>query len=125
MAIVATLAWPSPVPAGALFYAFFTAGSALVCLPLALRRVGRDKLRAQLKTQGTNIALCAVITWSSYALVLEVLRSAPVSYVVAVRQISVLFAVAFAMFTLGERPGPARIAGAVASVLGVALIARG
>lgn len=53
------------------------------------------------------------------------MRTAPVSYLVAVRQTSVLFAVAMAMLTLGERPGRGRISGALASVAGVALIACG
>jgi drug/metabolite transporter (DMT)-like permease len=46
-----------------------------------------------------------------------------VSYVVAMRQTSVLFAIALAAWWLGERPSASRVAGAVATVAGVALIA--
>jgi uncharacterized membrane protein len=117
--------WHSPFPATTVFYCLFTAGSALIGLPFAWARLGPRALATDLKNHGLGIAGAALITWWSYALILEVMRTAPVSYVVAVRQISVLFAVAFAMFTLGERPGRARLSGAFASVLGVALIAFG
>ena len=59
----------------------------------------------------------------SYALVLEALRTAQVSYVVAVRQCSVLFAVAFAVWALSERPSRARMTGTLGTVAGVVLIA--
>jgi drug/metabolite transporter (DMT)-like permease len=49
---------------------------------------------------------------------------APVSYVVAARQVSVLFALALSVLLLRERPSRARIAGALATVLGVGLISR-
>jgi uncharacterized membrane protein len=59
----------------------------------------------------------------SYSLILRALETSPVSYVVAVRQSSVLFAVALSALWLRERPGRPRVLGAVATVLGVALIA--
>jgi uncharacterized membrane protein len=45
-----------------------------------------------------------------------------VSYVVAVRQSSVLFAVALSMLFLRERPSRVRLLGALATVAGVVLI---
>ena len=48
---------------------------------------------------------------------------APVSYVVAVRQTSVLFALVLGTLWLGERPGWSRVLGGAATVAGVALIA--
>ena len=45
------------------------------------------------------------------------------SYVVAVRQMSVLFAVVLAAVAFGERPDRPRLLGAAATVVGVALIA--
>jgi drug/metabolite transporter (DMT)-like permease len=59
----------------------------------------------------------------SYALILQALRTAPVSYVTAVRQTSVLFAVILGTTWLLERPGRLRLIGAAATVAGVALIA--
>jgi drug/metabolite transporter (DMT)-like permease len=58
-----------------------------------------------------------------YGLVLQAFRTAPASYVVAVRQLSVLFATAIAVRFLGERPSRRRLVGAAATVVGVALIA--
>ena len=55
-------------------------------------------------------------------LILEAMRTAPVSYVVAVRQSSVLFAVALGVFFLRERPGRVRVIGILATLAGVALI---
>ena len=56
-------------------------------------------------------------------LVLAALETAPVSYVVAARQSSVLFALLLGVFWLRERPGRPRLLGAVATVVGVAMIA--
>ncbi len=125
MAVLTRMPWHSPVPSTTLFYCLFTTISAVICLPVAWRRVGLPALRTDLREHGVSIAFAALITWLSYILILEVMRTAPVSYVVAVRQISVLFAVGLAMLTLGERPGRGRITGALASVVGVALIAYG
>jgi drug/metabolite transporter (DMT)-like permease len=125
MARVAHLPWHPPIPSTTIFYGLFTAGSALVSLPFAFRHVGARALLAEARSSGLKIGANAVLTWLSYILILEVLKTAPVSYVVAVRQISVLFAVAMAMVSLGERPGAGRLCGALASVAGVALIAYG
>ena len=61
--------------------------------------------------------------FGSYALILEALRTTSVSYVVAVRQFSVVFAAALAVIWLRERPSRPRLMGTVAIVGGVALIA--
>jgi drug/metabolite transporter (DMT)-like permease len=55
--------------------------------------------------------------------VLQALATAPASYVVAVRQASVLFALLLGVLRLRERPGRPRVLGALATVAGVALIA--
>ncbi len=55
-----------------------------------------------------------VASFVSYTLILQALRTAPVSYVVATRQLSVVFAVGLALFWLRERPSRARIAGRAA-----------
>ena len=64
-----------------------------------------------------------IASLGSYSLILEAFRTAPASYVVAVRQLSVLFAVLLSAVWLKERPGPRRVLGAAATVLGVLLIA--
>lgn len=125
MELVSRTPWRSPVPAGTMLYCLFTAGAALIGLPFTCKRIGARAIATELRQGGARIALAACVTWASYALILEVLRTAPVSYVVAVRQSSVLFAVGLAMLTLGERPGAARLVGTIASVAGIALIAHG
>jgi drug/metabolite transporter (DMT)-like permease len=64
-----------------------------------------------------------VISLASYGFILEALRTAPASYVVAVRQSSVLFVLILSVLLLRERPGPARLLGAGITVAGVAVIA--
>jgi drug/metabolite transporter (DMT)-like permease len=125
MTLLAAVTWDAPIPASTVFYCAFTTGAALVALPFALREVGARALGEELRRDGAKITLAATLTWLSYLLILEVLKTAPVSYVVAVRQVSVLFAVGMAMVTLGERPSRGRLYGAAASVAGVALIAYG
>jgi drug/metabolite transporter (DMT)-like permease len=115
--------WSSPMPRALAFYLLQTAGAALVCAPHALMRVGRQRLLGVLRARGGQITLAATATLLSYALVLEALRTAQVSYVVAVRQCSVLFAVAFAVWALSERPSRARMTGTLGTIAGVVLIA--
>jgi uncharacterized membrane protein len=115
--------WSAPFPPALFYFALLTLAYGLVFVPLVLwRRGGRTLARAA----GPNLAvatLASLISLMSYTLVLQALTSAKVSYVVAVRQTSVLFAVVISTIWLGERPGRARVAGALATVLGVALIA--
>lgn len=115
--------WTGPAPRSVVLYFLITAGHVPVFAALALRRldwrqvvdVGRGELRGVLGG--------VVAGFVSYTLILEALRTASVSYVVAVRQASVLFAVAMAVIWLGERPSRLRLAGGFATVLGVAMIA--
>ena len=69
-----------------------------------------------------NITLSTCGAAAGYSLILEALRTAQTSYVVAVRQSSVLFAVALGILWLGERPGRVRIIGACVIAVGVSLL---
>lgn len=102
-----------------LLYCFHLPGFAL----LSLRKTKASELWEAMRGAPGAIAVAALVSLVSYALVLEAFRTAPVSYVVAVRQTSVLFAVFLGIALLRERPHPARVAGAAANVAGVALIA--
>jgi drug/metabolite transporter (DMT)-like permease len=95
----------------------------VVFAPLALRRVSRTDLATVARSEWRNAFVAAVVSFASYGLILQALRTAPVSYVVATRQISVLFAVAIGAFHLHERPSRLRLLGAGATVLGVAIVA--
>ena len=68
-------------------------------------------------------ALAGLGLFGAYGLVLLALRLAPAAAVAAVRETSVVIAVLFGAAFLRERVGPARLAGAVAVAIGVALIA--
>ncbi len=90
---------------------------------LALPREGTRTVRALLRARPGVVIGGALAGIASYGLILHAFTTAPVSYVVAVRQSSVLFAVAFGALLLRERPGRVRVLGAAAIVAGVALIA--
>jgi drug/metabolite transporter (DMT)-like permease len=64
-----------------------------------------------------------VLSPLSYILVLLAMKSAPISLVAPLREVSILFAAALGGMLLGERMTPQRIACAVAMFVGVALIA--
>ena len=64
-------------------------------------------------------------TVTAYALVLVALTLAPAASVAAVREVSVVIAVALGAILLHEKVGPSRVAGAILVTLGVALIVLG
>ena len=116
--------WPGPLPRSIFYFLLTSLGGTLVMLPLALVGAGGARAVARGVRAQTPRALQAfAISLASYSLVLEALREAQASYVVAVRQASVLFAVGLGIVGLGERPGPARIGGAGVIAAGVALLA--
>lgn len=82
----------------------------------------RASLRAA-ATPGAVVAAVAAI--SAYALVLAALSRAPAPAVAAVRETSILFAVALGAYVLGEPVGRMRAAGAAAVVAGTTLVALG
>ncbi len=115
-------AWRSPVPRAVVYYFLLITAHAAVFTPLALARLESGALRRAARDERWRALAAACVSFVSYGLILEALRAAPVSYVVAVRQLSVLFALGLGVLWLGERPGRARIVGAAATVSGVALI---
>jgi drug/metabolite transporter (DMT)-like permease len=91
----------------------------LALLPASVAAVlvtGRERLRAELRLV-TVLAGCG--GFLAYALVLAALKLAPAAPVAAVRETSVLFAVALAAPLLGERVTRSRIVGAALIVAGV------
>jgi drug/metabolite transporter (DMT)-like permease len=116
--------WHSAIPPAVVYYVILSIAGGLVFTPLALRRLKAGEFAAVARGEWRNALLAAVISFASYGLILQALRTAPVSYVVATRQISVLFAVAIGALRWRERPSRLRLLGAFATVLGVALVAR-
>lgn len=123
MARLAVAPWDAPIPPAAVYYVLLSASGALVFAPLALRRVPLAALRDLARTEMRAACFAAAISFISYGLILQALRTAPVSYVVAVRQTSILFAIAIAALRWGERPTRLRLFGAFATMIGVALVA--
>jgi drug/metabolite transporter (DMT)-like permease len=105
--------------AATLPYLWIEVGAAglLYAASLGPRRVGA--------ALGVRTVLIGVGAFASYGLVLAALKLAPAAAVAAVRETSVVFAVAIAALWLGERVGALRVAGAVVVSAGVALVALG
>jgi drug/metabolite transporter (DMT)-like permease len=104
----------NPVPYLLLALAPAAFAAAAVC--------GRDRLRAELRPAAV-LAGCG--GFLAYVLVLAALRLAPAAPVSAVRETSVLFAVALAAPLLGERVTRTRLAGAALVVAGVVALGTG
>ena len=124
MAGLATADWPSPLPRAIAYSLLLTVAHALALAPIVLRARGPVALRATARSELGRATAAAAISFVGYTLILRALETSLVSYVVAVRQSSVLFAVALGAFWLREQPTRARVIGAAATVAGVALIAR-
>jgi uncharacterized membrane protein len=116
-------AWHGALPKPLAWYAFITLAAVGVRVPLTLRRVGAGALLEAAREAPSRIVAAVIAGLVGYGLILQVLQTASASYVVAVRQLSVLFAALIAMRFLGERPSARRLAGAALTVAGVAAIA--
>ena len=123
MAELATADWQGPVPRAITYSLMLQVAHAIAFAPLFFRVRGVAELRVALRSQLFMASVAAVISFVGYALILRAFETSLASYVVAVRQSSVLFAVALGALWLRERPGRPRVIGAVATVIGVALIA--
>jgi uncharacterized membrane protein len=123
MAAFAQAPWSSGVPRAIVYSILLSNAHALCFAPIVLHTRGAAALRASARTELRTATIASLVSFGSYTLILKALESSQVSYVVAVRQTSVLFAVALGMLMLGERPGRERVAGALLTVSGVALIA--
>jgi drug/metabolite transporter (DMT)-like permease len=124
MASFAQAEWHGRAPIALVYYLLLSVAAGAIFAPLVLARRGVARVRAASTASMLRTATYAsLISLAGYTLILQALATATASYVVAVRQTSVLFAIAIGAFWLRERPGPARVAGALATVAGVALIA--
>ena len=123
MTRLAAAPWTSPLPRAFVYAVLLGISGGAVFAPLAwVRTRGRIFERVH-AAELPRASFASLVSYLGYALVLAALETAPVSYVVAVRQTSVLFALGLGMLWLRETPGRPRVWGAVATVAGVALIA--
>jgi drug/metabolite transporter (DMT)-like permease len=123
MGVLSDTSWSSPVPRALVYFCVIETMMFALFLPLALREVGAAGLRRAAREELGTAAGAALASIASYTLILEAFRTASVSYVVAARQSSVLFALILGGIFLRDRPSRPRLIGAIATVAGVALIA--
>lgn len=123
MELVSDAAWTGPLPRSVTYFFLVNVAHAAFFVPLAFTRIRTAQLLGTWRAGRWRPAAALAASLGSYGLVLEAYRTAPASYVVAVRQTSVLFAVAIAALFLAEQPDRRRLFGAAATVVGVALIA--
>jgi drug/metabolite transporter (DMT)-like permease len=93
---------------------------ALVIAPCALLYPAVTKVRPDV---GARTALTAAATFGAFLMVLAAFRLAPAAPVAAVRESSVVIAALLSAVVLHERVDATRLAGAIAVVAGVGLIA--
>ena len=98
------------------------AGPVLVYATVMAQRRGLPVLKRQLSA---STVVAGLATVGGFALALFALQRASAASVAAVRETSVVIAVALAAPVLGERVTPKRVAGAVLVVAGVAILALG
>jgi drug/metabolite transporter (DMT)-like permease len=129
LAIGATIAGYTLVDKEGIEHASTFAYLELVLAPVALATVllqlattGRRPLRDGLAAPAV---VAGLLSFLAYALALAALELAPAATVAAVRETSILFAVALGALVVRERVSPARVAGATLVVAGVALAALG
>ncbi|MCP5071596.1 MAG: EamA family transporter [bacterium] len=123
MAQVSASPWRGELPRSAVMYLLISFTGWLGFLPLALRRLRREQLLEAWRRHRVRSMAAASIGFVGYGLILEAYRTAPASYVVAVRQMSVLFALGIAVTLLGEHTTWRRLLGGIATVTGVVMIA--
>ena len=89
-------------------------------------RLGREVLpraRTELRVNARGVLFTALVGPFSYLLILWVLTTAPASYVLGLRQMSIVFGVLLGRVVLGERETGYRLAGAAVIAAGSLLIA--
>jgi len=123
MASLAGQPWSSPVPRSVVYYTLLASSSALLFSPVVLAQRGLRMVWAGRRANAVPASVASLLGLVGYGLILKALETAPASYTVAVRQSSVLFVIVLGVLQLRETPGRARVLGAIATVLGVGLIA--
>jgi len=122
MALLDSSPWSGPAPRAVAYYVLLCTAYLPFFFVISRRRLEASILRAMARERPFWILAAVFATFFSYTLILHAFRTAPLSYVVATRQLSVVFAVGLAMVLLRERPGRRRLVGAALTVAGVAVI---
>jgi drug/metabolite transporter (DMT)-like permease len=97
--------------------------TALFLAPVIISRHGPRAMAAELRAHWFRILAVAFLMLVTFIFVLDAFRLAKVSYVAAVREMSVILAALAGWRFMGEEFGPVRTAGAVLIFLGILLVA--
>jgi drug/metabolite transporter (DMT)-like permease len=114
--------WPSAVPRAIVYFILMSTAHWILFIPLAAFYTKREIFMSTAQNEIPRACAALLFSFASYGLILQALTTTPVSYVVAVRQSSVIFVLGMSILWLDERPGWVRVSGALATVIGVALI---
>ncbi len=95
----------------------------LVLLPIILRGRGWGNIRAEWRSDWKKISLAGALMRGGYLLVLVAMTLAPVGYLLAFRQVSVVIGALLGLTLLGEGYGAPRILGSATIFAGVYVIA--
>ncbi|MEA3346361.1 MAG: DMT family transporter [Chloroflexota bacterium] len=109
------------VPPSIYVYLMFTA-SAAFSTPLIGRR-GWGRVRDEWHENWRNVTSVGVLCFSSYLLILWAMTMSPVSYIIALRNLSIVFGTLLGTRLLKEPYGRQRMAGSALVCLGAACIA--
>jgi drug/metabolite transporter (DMT)-like permease len=90
--------------------------------PYALRRL-RGEARHELSVNRLAVIVAGTLVMGTYLIILAAMRIAPVSYIVPLREVSVLFAAALGVILLKEGFGAQRLVAAIVIGAGVISIA--
>jgi drug/metabolite transporter (DMT)-like permease len=93
--------------------------SSLLMAPLIYRQYGWQRILTVGRSDWWRIGLISLGTYAAYSLVLVASKIAPISYVGAVRGLSIVFAALTGWLWLGEPFGLMRTMGAIIVVLGI------
>jgi drug/metabolite transporter (DMT)-like permease len=122
MRILGEAPWSSRAPRSVVYMTLMFVFYLPCFMILARRSASAADVARVIRTRSASVIGAALIAFASYVLVLRAMETAPVSYITAVRQSSVLFALAIAVFALREPPRRLRVLAGFANVTGVALI---
>jgi len=104
------------------FYLFFSISGFMFLCYLLFLRDSRKRYFELLRADKFKITLAAVLEFSSYILILYAFRISKIAYIVALRQISVVFGALYGIIFLKEKHSKVRLVGALIIFLGVFLI---
>jgi drug/metabolite transporter (DMT)-like permease len=91
--------------------------------PIIMVREGRSKISTEWRHNRLSIILTGIMVVMSYSLAIFVMRSSPVSYVVSIREIGIVFGVLLGSLVLKEKYGKIRLIASLVILSGILLIA--